>query len=676
MNNFIINPGIDTGRIAPRRIDAPENTYVLSLGTDSIQTGFFTAGDKIRFSQDIDRVSTNSLRMRVNLIGPIRMPLISDIGPFNLSNGDTLVIYEDKILLSVIFSEVDFEDISTATCLEVAKVLNRDLPGFKAKVLDNYIFLESGQTFRQSEIYVDGGTSAAVFNFHRLCWKFYVDVDSVEKTSRFIRPRDNRILFDTIISTTDLDIIDNYGLNLELIDLDGGSAGKIQELYIPGAYVDILEFASFTGLRLGNRDPEPGEITHRLDDIISLDILSDGDPIDLSTIEVYITIGDEPEELVLSNSIFEPNYLGTESSINSVNDCQINIKIDPIVSFPESTLIVIRVEAETDGNQVLNESLGTYSFTTEDISPPTIISVTAVDPLTLRIVFSEDVSDDSLNELLYTLTPIDVPAYTPTVISAIRYLPNAIEITLDDMATIGKTYLLSISKVIDIWGNDSDNLTAQFISFFPTTFSRRSLKLIEEIPDINRYDRDHIGDLRKIIESLQDTLDIFLYEIDKWTEILDIDYASENFVDVMLQDLGNPFTFELTLNEKRRLGRLLISIYKLKGTKIGIINTIRLFLGIDIEINSINVDEGWILGISELGIDTLLGSEDRRLLYSFEIVVPRILTESEMEKLLEIVDIMKPAHTHLIEVIQPEPPLVIDHVELGLSMLDFEWLLH
>jgi phage tail-like protein len=676
MNNFIINPGIDTGRIAPRRIDAPENTYVLSLGTDSIQTGFFTAGDKIRFSQDIDRVSTNSLRMRVNLIGPIRMPLISDIGPFNLSNGDTLVIYEDKILLSVIFSEVDFEDISTATCLEVAKVLNRDLPGFKAKVLDNYIFLESGQTFRQSEIYVDGGTSAAVFNFHRLCWKFYVDVDSVEKTSRFIRPRDNRILFDTIISTTDLDIIDNYGLNLELIDLDGGSAGKIQELYIPGAYVDILEFASFTGLRLGNRDPEPGEITHRLDDIISLDILSDGDPIDLSTIEVYITIGDEPEELVLSNSIFEPNYLGTESSINSVNDCQINIKIDPIVSFPESTLIVIRVEAETDGNQVLNESLGTYSFTTEDISPPTIISVTAVDPLTLRIVFSEDVSDDSLNELLYTLTPIDVPAYTPTVISAIRYLPNAIEITLDDMATIGKTYLLSISKVIDIWGNDSDNLTAQFISFFPTTFSRRSLKLIEEIPDINRYDRDHVGDLRKIIESLQDTLDIFLYEIDKWTEILDIDYASENFVDVMLQDLGNPFTFELTLNEKRRLGRLLISIYKLKGTKIGIINTIRLFLGIDIEINSINVDEGWILGISELGIDTLLGSEDRRLLYSFEIVVPRILTESEMEKLLEIVDIMKPAHTHLIEVIQPEPPLVIDHVELGLSMLDFEWLLH
>jgi phage tail-like protein len=244
------------------------------------------------------------------------------------------------------------------------------------------------------------------------------------------------------------------------------------------------------------------------------------------------------------------------------------------------------------------------------------------------------------------------------------------------MATIGKTYLLSISKVIDIWGNDSDNLTAQFISFFPTTFSRRSLKLIEEIPDINRYDRDHVGDLRKIIESLQDTLDIFLYEIDKWTEILDIDYASENFVDVMLQDLGNPFTFELTLNEKRRLGRLLISIYKLKGTKIGIINTIRLFLGIDIEINSINVDEGWILGISELGIDTLLGSEDRRLLYSFEIVVPRILTESEMEKLLEIVDIMKPAHTHLIEVIQPEPPLVIDHVELGLSMLDFEWLLH
>ena len=62
--------------------------------------------------------------------------------------------------------------------------------------------------------------------------------------------------------------------------------------------------------------------------------------------------------------------------------------------------------------------------------------------------------------------------------------------------------------------------------------------------------------------------------IDVFTQIADINRAPEPFIDLILADLGNPFRFDLDLNEKRRLAKTLVDIYKLKGTKIGIIDAV------------------------------------------------------------------------------------------------------
>jgi hypothetical protein len=47
----------------------------------------------------------------------------------------------------------------------------------------------------------------------------------------------------------------------------------------------------------------------------------------------------------------------------------------------------------------------------------------------------------------------------------------------------------------------------------------------------------------------------------------------------------------------------------------------------------------------------------------------RILTDQERRQLRAIVDDLKPAHTHFVDLIEPLPPIVPDHWELGLSDL-------
>jgi len=64
------------------------------------------------------------------------------------------------------------------------------------------------------------------------------------------------------------------------------------------------------------------------------------------------------------------------------------------------------------------------------------------------------------------------------------------------------------------------------------------------------------------------------------------------------------------------------------------------------------------------------------LLYSFKIVSPIALTEEQRKRITDIANYMKPAHTHLIEIEEPEVPLVIDDWELGLSELGEKTELH
>jgi phage tail-like protein len=175
---------------------------------------------------------------------------------------------------------------------------------------------------------------------------------------------------------------------------------------------------------------------------------------------------------------------------------------------------------------------------------------------------------------------------------------------------------------------------------------------------------------------LQEVTDWLLAELDAMGDLTDIERAPEWMLDRILADLGNPFTFPLTVLDKRRLASMLVSIYQQKGTAPGIKNAVRFFLGLDdLEITPLT-STTLILGESQLGEDWELGPSTRFARYAFEVQVGRILTDDETAALTAIVRYAKPAHTHLTNIRMPSVPPFIDHWEIGMSELGTQSVLH
>lgn len=194
--------------------------------------------------------------------------------------------------------------------------------------------------------------------------------------------------------------------------------------------------------------------------------------------------------------------------------------------------------------------------------------------------------------------------------------------------------------------------TTTFIGYQPAIPARRKFDLYRMFAQWNR-DVDASQDLLRFSNIVNEVVAWLLADVDRWVEIFDIDRAPESFVDAMLEDLANPFAFDLTLNQKRKLAKVLVSIYKLKGTEPGIVSVLRFFLGLEAILIEFHDSDSWILGDDELGIGTYLGTDDEASLYSFDVEVDRALTVEERRLLREIVDYMKPGHTHHIRTIEP-----------------------
>lgn len=187
-------------------------------------------------------------------------------------------------------------------------------------------------------------------------------------------------------------------------------------------------------------------------------------------------------------------------------------------------------------------------------------------------------------------------------------------------------------------------------------------------------DEDVTKELENFLLSLQDVTDLILCDIDRFTDILDPHVAKEPFLSLMLCDLGNPFDFELSEIDKRRLIDVLMGLYKEKGTGQGIIDAIRFFVGITVTLDVFNAT-GWVLGEDELGIDTELAPSLQFLLYSFNIISPVALTAEQRTRMRQLTDLMKVAHEHLVDIIEPDTS-TIDHWELGLSEIGVTTDLH
>ena len=175
---------------------------------------------------------------------------------------------------------------------------------------------------------------------------------------------------------------------------------------------------------------------------------------------------------------------------------------------------------------------------------------------------------------------------------------------------------------------------------------------------------DTRGDLRRFIACLQDVTDLLLAEQDRWLDILDLRWAPEPYLDLILADLGNPFPFALDVAGKRRLAATLAVMYRLKGTASGIELALRFFFNLAARVLPYTARAAR-LGRARLDRDFILGPSDRFARYAFDVEVDRMLTDEERRHVRWLVEYAKPGHTHLVRIREPVPPLASVWWRLG-----------
>jgi phage tail-like protein len=172
-------------------------------------------------------------------------------------------------------------------------------------------------------------------------------------------------------------------------------------------------------------------------------------------------------------------------------------------------------------------------------------------------------------------------------------------------------------------------------------------------------EEDSTRDLERFLRVIDEPLQLLLYDIDRFSDILDIDLVDNSDLDALLAHLGNPFSFAVSLSddEKRRLASVLVEAYKKKGTESGLENLVNYVLGITIDIQPAkDVSGQWILGTGKLGSTTVLGPGLSYLLYSFDVEVTAPitgLTAQQRLRLIEMIEWGKPSHTHFNNLIEP-----------------------
>ncbi|MBX3249397.1 MAG: phage tail protein [Myxococcales bacterium] len=435
-------------------------------------------------------------------------------------------------------------------------------------------------------------------------------------------------------------------------------------LELPALYVDSAALVATTPrLVLVNRDPSPGETAVPIDATLDLELVDTGlDGVHRASARIWVDgvlafEGGAPSEIAAA-------FAGPLAGVVQTADT-LRVVLHPVIPLVSLATVHLRVLAQTVGGAASLDEV--YSFVVEDRTAPRVVGAQALAQKTVRIAFDEPVLVPP--GASFVLTPRSAPA-VPVAVSGVKVDGSVVVLTLDTEMTPDVLHEVVAVGVTDLFGNvvlgPYDRAT--FAGFRPARPPNRRFDLWQMLPKHNRRD-DLTGDLARFIACLQEVTDLLLADVDRWSDIFDLERASEGFVDLILRDLGNPFPFELDSMSKRRLASVLVEMYQQKGTARGIQNAVRFFLGIDISaITPFNADT-LFLGESELGVDWVLGPSDRFSRYAFNVEVARILAARERQQLRAIVEYLKPAHTHFVDLVEPVPPVLLNHWELGLSDL-------
>lgn len=467
------------------------------------------------------------------------------------------------------------------------------------------------------------------------------------------------------------------------LDLEGASGPFKYEIELPGIELDQIE-EDTTELRpgIGNRIPEPDwrEVPiYSPISFILFDTGSDGVDLNNTTIEV-------DGLLIFENGSFVNGWDVTGSQATPTSYGFSFLCWPPSAYASDADVTVVVMSSYVGGP--IGSFHDKWMFHTVDVTRPYVVSATQLEARSVRVTFNEPMrrlddgdAGDALNPSSYVLELVsEPPAVVPEIVAVVPDDDAAsVILLLSDDVTHKTTYRVVVSNVRDISNNvlDTPN-SAEFLTTTRLDVPGRNWWLIRKLPaGLVETDTKLGGILRKFVQCLQVLFDELLADIDEWPEIIDPELAPEQFVDAMLEDLGNPFPFVLDETTKRQLAMLLVPLYQQKGTDQGMIDAIRLFIGIEVQIVSPGLDGIWMLDESELDIDTDLGTADLKTIYSFDVISPVNLTDEQRLKIRAIVAYMRRAPTHLRFIIEPElPPPIPDHWELGLSDLDDTTYLH
>jgi phage tail-like protein len=438
-------------------------------------------------------------------------------------------------------------------------------------------------------------------------------------------------------------------------------------LELPRLQIDSVALTASTGRPLLiNRDPAPDEVGAPIDSLVSLELVDSGpDGVDRAGTRVWL------DGVLAFDGNPTPGFAGPLASVTQTADT-LRIILQPAQWLASLSNVAVRVVTRTVGGVHALDEI--YRFTVEDRTAPRLVDAQAIAQKHVRLVFDEPIKLPSTATL--QLSPMGAPAVPLSVVAA-QVDGNALTVTIDTEMTPDVEHEVQAHGVTDLAGNPllSPFDRVRFTGFRSPRPPSRRFDLWQMLPKHNRRD-DTTGDLFRFIACLQEVTDLLLADVDRWPDIFDLERAPESFLELILQDLGNPFPFELDALGKRRLASVLVEMYRQKGTAQGIKNAVRFFLGIDIvAITAFNADT-LVLGESLLGVDWVLGPSDRFAKYAFNVVVARILAATERKRLRAIVEYLKPAHTHFVDLVEPFPPVIPDHWELGLSDLGDTTLLH
>jgi len=439
----------------------------------------------------------------------------------------------------------------------------------------------------------------------------------------------------------------------------------VAEVSLPTLLVEEVSALRPTAqLLVVNRDPGPGASNVARRSTISLEVLDLREQ-PAEAIATRVTIGSVAAYDASRVPAIAPAFDGPRARIEVTPEA-LRIKLDPLQPFPSEAIVEVRASIGADGASVEEA----WSFEVEDFTAPTLLAAEAISPTRVSLSFDEAVTAEHLTA---TLIAFEHPA-VPLTLAAAEGFGTRLELTVQPEMTPGVLYELRTAGARDSAGNETVEAAVRFRGYRPPAPSERRFDLWKMMPLYARR-ADQTTDLSRFVRCLQEVVDLLLVDIDRMSDGLDIERAPEQVIDLWLRDLGNPFDLVFNEIERRRLASAIVELYRLKGTEKGLRSAARFLLGIELEEVTTFSGTPLVLGESLLGLDWELGPSDRFALYAFSVRVPRVLSAEERRRLRTVISWIKPAHTHLIEILEPAVPVVVEHWELGEAELGLTTIL-